>query len=107
MKKTFIIGQHVKTNAMTGTQALGELVVEISDVAVDDWKHQTHKVTGKLLAQPRTINQVKAACGGSSQVTFVHPINQQRFTLDLSPWDHVDGNRYLRIDMGWVRKASI
>ncbi len=107
MKKTIILGEYVSKNSITGTQALGDVVVEISDIAVDDWKNQKHKLTGEPLAFPKTINQWKASHGGSSHITFIHPINQQRFIIDLSEWDHIDSDRYPRIDMGWVRKREV
>jgi hypothetical protein len=106
MKKRLIIGQYERiVNESTKAKALGDLIVEASDIAVDDWKNQIHKVTKTPLTSPRTLNQIRARCG-SSKLTLVHPINQQPFTLDLSPWDKIDGERYFRIDMGWVRRTT-
>lgn len=109
MQKKIVIDPYEKVNPITGTKALGDLVVEVTDVAVADWKNQKHQLTGNPLPVPQTLHELIAKCSATSnsttQVTLIHLISQQPFTLDLSPWQGVDPNSYMRIDYGWVRKG--
>ena len=101
MKKTFVVGQYAKLNTFTQQKALCNLIIELSDIAVGDWKNEKNILTGKPLNKARTVKEILAS-GHANHVTFFHPVSQQSYTLDLSPWASVDGNRYLRIDIGWV-----
>ncbi len=114
MQKKIVIGPYEKVNQITGKKALGDLVVEVTDVAVADWKDQKHRLTGNSLSVPKTFHELIAQCSSTqssstqsstNQVTLIHLISQQPFTLDLSPWKGIDPGRYVRIDYGWVRKG--
>jgi hypothetical protein len=96
MKQTYILGEHESTNQRTYKKVLGDLIVEVSAIGADEPR-------GTSLVTDHTVNELIRQSGKTAE-TFYNPINDQYFTLDLTPWVKDYGNKYLSLDMIWVRK---
>lgn len=93
MKKTFTIGTH------THRGIAGHVTLEITDFASGDRNYQA-ELQGSLQDRGPSLNQLKQRFGGKTQGTIANPFQRNSFTLDLSPWLHLDGER--RLEIRWI-----
>lgn len=100
------LGLFNKLNERTNRTAPGDVFFEAEDIGPDEWRTQRYKLTNNpLTSPPDSLDVWRSRCSSGRVLTLIHPISQQTFTFDLSPWDGVDGKQLLRVDFTWVRRG--
>ncbi len=100
MKRTIVVASKAWKNIP------GDLILDVEDIDPADWSQQKSKIGKPMQGTPNTIDDWKKRFGGLSG-ELVHPVGQSKFLFDLTPWAHMDGKRYLKLEWSFKPEHPI